>query len=283
LSEHSKIEWTQATWNPIRGCTKISPGCKHCYAETFAERFRDVTGHPYEHGFDPRLIPGKLLEPITWPTPRTVFVNSMSDLFQGPVPDEYIAAVATVMLRANWHTYQVLTKRADRLHKCLTSYLRDAALAPHIWWGVSVEDRKYGLPRIDHLRTTPARTRFLSIEPLLEDLGRLDLSGIHWVIVGGESGHGARPMRKEWVDAIKEQCEDAGVLFFFKQWGGVQKSKYGRTLNHRTFDDMPVRPTQPIPSRLERKDIKTDLEQLAVGWPTTPLVQLLPRRGTHVA
>jgi protein gp37 len=172
MSEHSKIEWTDATWNPLRGCTKISPGCKHCYAETFAERFRGVPGHPYEQGFDLRLVPEKLSEPFEWPSPRTVFVNSMSDLFQPTVPDAYIEGVVRVMVEANWHTYQVLTKRSDRLQHLLSTKLRFAADARHIWWGVSVEDRKYGLPRIAHLRATPVPVRFLSIEPLLEDLGR---------------------------------------------------------------------------------------------------------------
>lgn len=197
MSEHSKIEWTEATWNPVRGCTKVSPGCKHCYAETFAERFRGMPEHPYGDGFDPRLIPNKLLEPLRWEAARTVFVNSMSDLFQDPIPDRYVEAVTKVMLRTNWHTYQVLTKRAERLKMLLTTKLCEGAAARHIWWGVSVEDRKYGLPRIDHLREAPAYTRFLSIEPLLEDLGRIDLTGIDWVIVGGESGPGARPMRKD--------------------------------------------------------------------------------------
>jgi len=160
---------------PRAGCAKISPGCKHCYAETFAERFRHVRGHPYEHGFDPRLVSDKLLEPLLWAALKTVFVNSMSDLFQDAVPDKYILAVATVMLRASWHTYQVLTKRSDRLEQLLKTKLRDAAIARHIWWGVSVEDKKYGVPRIDHLRLSLATVRFLSIEPLLEDLGTMAL------------------------------------------------------------------------------------------------------------
>jgi protein gp37 len=223
MGEHSKIEWTETTWNPVRGCTKISPGCKHCYAETFAERFRDVAGHPYEHGFDPRLIPSKLLEPFRWSAAHTVFVNSMSDLFQDPVPEAYIEAVASVMLAANWHTYQVLTKRAERMAELLAGRLRAAAAAPHIWWGVSVENRRHGIPRIDHLRRAPARTRFLSIEPLLEDLGQIDLTGIHWVIVGGESGPGARPMHNKWVESIRAQCAAAGLPFFFKQWGGSRR------------------------------------------------------------
>lgn len=272
MSIQSKIEWTQATWNPVRGCTKISPGCKHCYAETFAERFRNVPGHPYEHGFDPRLIPDKLLEPIRWPAPKTIFVNSMSDLFQDGVPNEYITAVATVMLHANWHTYQVLTKRAERLRQLLSTTLRDAAHAPHIWWGVSVEDKKYGKPRIDHLRGAPAAVRFLSIEPLLEDLGPLDLTGIHWVIVGGESGPGARPMQPAWVRAIKEQCEKQGSLFFFKQWGGVQKSKRGRRLDGRTYDDMPAQLDIPPPDAVLRNQLLNKLAPIGQRWDATPLV-----------
>jgi len=278
MSEHSKIEWTEATWNPVRGCLKVSPGCKHCYAETFAERFRGVPGHPYGHGFDPRLVPGKLLEPLSWSSSRTVFVNSMSDLFQDAVPDEYIVAVAEVMLRAPWHTYQVLTKRSARLERLLGSKLRSAAAAPHIWWGVSVEDRRYGIPRIDHLRNAPARTRFLSIEPLLEDLGNLDVRGIDWVIVGGESGAGARPMEVEWVEAIRRSCRIARTRFFFKQWGGVQKGKRGRILNGRTYDEMPPRSTSRIPSRAERFDLVRANARLAYGWPSTPLVDLQPRR-----
>ena len=239
MSDKSKIEWTDATWNPVRGCTKISPGCKHCYAETFAERFRGVKGHPYERGFDLRLVPAKLEEPLRWKTPRMIFVNSMSDLFHERVPDEYIEKVASVMTKARWHTYQVLTKRSSRMRDLLQSRLRFAARLSHIWWGVSVEDKQYGLPRIEHLRSAPVSVRFLSIEPLLEDVGILDLSGIHWVIVGGESGRGARPMREEWVVSLREQCERTGVAFFFKQWGGIHKSKAGRLLEGRTYDEMP--------------------------------------------
>jgi protein gp37 len=239
MSSSSTIEWTDATWNPVRGCTKISPGCKHCYAETFAERFRGVPGHPYEQGFDLRLVPEKLAEPLKWGTPKTVFVNSMSDLFHVDVPDEYIERVARIMQLANWHVFQVLTKRAERMAELLRTKLRFASRLPHIWWGVSVENRKHGLPRVDQLRSAPAVTRFLSVEPLLEDLGHLNLKGIHWVIVGGESGHGARPMRSEWVTGIRDQCERAGVKFFFKQWGGVQKSRTGRLLDGRTYDELP--------------------------------------------
>ena len=274
MSEHSKIEWTEATWNPVRGCLKISPGCKHCYAETFAERFRGVHGHPYEHGFDPRLVPEKLLEPLLWPSPKMVFVNSMSDLFQDSVPDGYIFAVAEVMLRTPWHTYQVLTKRSTRLRALLHGELRDAAEVPHIWWGVSVEDRKHGLPRIDYLRSTRARTRFLSIEPLLENLGKPDLRGIDWVIVGGESGAGARPMEQQWVDNIRQSCRIAHAQFFFKQWGGVQKGKHGRILDGRTYDEMPAPSRGQIPSRQDRLDLRRAMAPLSDPWPNTPLVQL---------
>jgi len=239
MSLDSTIEWTNATWNPVRGCTKISPGCKHCYAETFAERFRGVKGHPYEQGFDLRLVPEKLTEPLRWRVPKMIFVNSMSDLFHEAVPHDYIVEVAKVMISARWHTYQVLTKRPGRMRELLNSTLEFAARQPHIWWGVSVEDRKYGLPRIDELRASNVRIRFLSVEPLLEDLGRLDLDGIHWVIVGGESGPGARPMMKEWVLSLRNQCQRAAVPFFFKQWGGVRKSRSGRMLDGQTYDEFP--------------------------------------------
>jgi protein gp37 len=230
MAATSSIEWTDATWNPVRGCIKISPGCKHCYAETFVERFRGVPGHPYEQGFDLKLVPHMLSEPLRWATPKTIFVNSMSDLFQKDIPHGFIEQVGRVMQMANWHTYQVLTKRAEHMRDMLNGALASAADLDHVWWGVSVEDRKYGLPRIDALREAPAALRFLSIEPLLEDLGEIDLRGIHWVIVGGESGLGARPMKEEWVTSIRKQCEAAGVPFFFKQWGGVRKSEAGRML-----------------------------------------------------
>jgi protein gp37 len=239
MSDHSSIEWTDATWNPVRGCTKISAGCAHCYAETFAERFRGVPGHPYESGFDVRLVPDKLTQPLQWRRSRMVFVNSMSDLFHEAVPDEYIGKVVQVMRLASWHTYQVLTKRSLRMKTLLRSKLKFAAAEPHIWWGVSVENKKQGLPRIEHLRTAPATVRFLSVEPLLESLGKFDLSGIHWVIVGGESGPGARPMRESWVLEIRDQCRQAEVPFFFKQWGGRQKSRAGRELEGRTYDELP--------------------------------------------
>src|SRR3954464_7746294 len=238
MSEHSKIEWTDATWNPLRGCTKISPGCKHCYAATFAERFRGVKGHPYEQGFDLRLVPEKLSEPFLWTARRRVFVNSMSDLFHADVPDDYIVRVARVMAAADWHTYQVLTKRSERMAELLRTKLRFAAELPHVWWGVSVENRRHGLPRIDHLRAAPATVRFLSVEPLLEDLGAIDLTGIHWVIVGGESGPGARPMAADWARKLRDKCAANGVRFFFKQHGVRNKKAAGRVLDGRTHDDM---------------------------------------------
>jgi protein gp37 len=276
MSDHSKIEWTDATWNPLRGCTKISPGCKHCYAETFAERFRGVPGHPYEQGFDLRLIPEKLSEPFQWSAPRTVFVNSMSDLFHTSVPDEYIEDVARVMVEANWHTYQVLTKRSDRLKHLLSTRLQFATNAPHIWWGVSVEDKKYGLPRVEDLRQTPAVIRFLSIEPLLEDIGEFELTRINWLIVGGESGRGARPMEKEWVERLQALCQKSGVAFFFKQWGGVQKSKTGRMLNGRTYDEMPERKTTRVPPKQLRLHAAATIQERATHWIASKLVRLQP-------
>jgi protein gp37 len=269
----TSIEWTRAedgtagmTWNPVRGCTKISPGCTHCYAETFAERFRGVAGHPYEQGFDLRLVPEKLAEPLHWQKPKMVFVNSMSDLFHKDVPDDYVCAVVRVMRLARWHTYQVLTKRSERLRDLLQTLLVEAAGERHIWWGVSVENRRHGLPRIDHLRAAPAAVRFLSIEPLLEDLGEINLEGIHWVIVGGESGAGARPMEKEWVLSIRDQCQRAKVAFFFKQWGGVRKSKAGRKLDGANYDEMPARLELPVLGIRGRREATADVEAL---WPAS--------------
>jgi protein gp37 len=277
MSARSPIEWTGSTWNPLRGCVEISPGCKRCYARVLAERFRGVPGNAYEQGFEPRLVPDSLVVPAQWQKPRLIFVNSMSDLFLELASDRYIAAVADVMLGANWHTYQVLTKRAGRMSKLLASSLQTAAQASHIWWGVSVEDRKYGLPRIKELQESPARIRFLSIEPLLEDLGEVPLDGIDWVIVGGESGRGARPMKPDWVRSIRGQCEARGVPFFFKQWGGVQKKKAGRTLDGRTYDDMPAITIAPVPSNAVRAALVTKYRAAALEF--SALLQLGPRRG----
>jgi protein gp37 len=272
MSANSKIEWTDATWNPVRGCTKISPGCAHCYAETFAERFRGVPGHPYEQGFDLRLVPEKLTDPILWSKQRMVFVNSMSDLFHKDVPDEYIELVVRVMATADWHVYQVLTKRSERLRDLLQTKLRFAAELPHIWWGVSVENKRHGVPRIAHLREATAEMAFLSVEPLLEDLGEVDFAGINWVIVGGESGAGAHPMRKTWVVNVRRQCRKAKVPFFFKQWGGVRKSQNGRELDGRTYDEFPDFQRNDVPDAATRKTLAAQFEDV---WPIPPA---LPNR-----
>ncbi len=253
MSNQSKIEWTDATWNPVRGCSKVSPGCAHCYAKTFSERFRGIPGHPFEQGFDLRLVPEKLSDPIGWSSPKRIFVNSMSDLFHERVPDNFIMDVARVMRLADWHTYQVLTKRPDRMRQLLRSKLKIVSSLSHIWWGVSVENRQHGLPRIDVLRRTPAAVRFLSVEPLLEDLGPINLAGIDWVIVGGESGPKARPMDREWVLSIRDQCLAAGIPFFFKQWGGVRKSEFGRELDGRHWDDTPPIATNVVPPLSARR------------------------------
>lgn len=232
----SRIEWTQTTWNPVTGCTKISPGCKFCYAERFAERFRGVSGHPYEQGFDLKLHPGRLDQPLSWRKPRVVFVNSMSDLFHEGIPADFIRRVFQVMRQARHHTFQVLTKRPENLSRFVQDHLDE--IPENVWLGVSVETQHYAW-RIDYLRQVPSRVRFLSCEPLLGPVS-LDLSGIHWVIVGGESGPGARPMRVEWARHILRQCKKQNVPFFFKQWGGVHKGRTGRVLDGKTWDEMPV-------------------------------------------
>ena len=234
MAMNSPIEWTDATWNPVTGCDKISPGCKHCYAERMANRLQAARNPNYKNGFELTLQPQMLTRPLEWKKPRNIFVNSMSDLFHDDVPLEYIRQVFAVMNEAGWHQYQVLTKRAERVHE-LSPHLE---WAPHIWMGVSVESAKY-LDRIDHLRATGAHVKFLSLEPLLGPLHRMNLRGIDWAIVGGESGPGARPVDPAWVTDIRDQCVEAGVAFFFKQWGGVQKKKTGRELEGRTWDQKP--------------------------------------------
>lgn len=234
MSDGSTIEWTDATWNPVRGCTKISPGCKHCYAERFAERFRGVANHPFEQGFDLRLIPEKLDLPLTWRAGRRIFVNSMSDLFHEAVPEAYVMRVFDVMRQTPQHTFQVLTKRADRMARLAPSL----DIPGNVWMGASVENAEYA-SRIEDLRKVEARVRFLSIEPLLGPIPNLSLCGIHWVIAGGESGPRARPMHPDWVRAIRDKCVAAEVPFFFKQWGGVRKHVTGRVLDGRTWDEMP--------------------------------------------
>lgn len=242
MTTTSRIEWTEQTWNPTVGCTKISPGCKHCYAETMARRLQAMGAPGYENGFALTLLPERLGDPLKRKKPTVYFVNSMSDLFHDRVPDHYIEQVVAVMAETPQHTYQVLTKRAARMAR----FFRSRPVPQNVWLGVSVEDRRYGVPRIDHLRQVDAQIRFLSVEPLLRDVGALDLTGIHWVIVGGESGHKARPMKPEWVESVRVQCEDQGASFFFKQWGGWgadgqrrSKGANGRVLNGRTWDDMP--------------------------------------------
>lgn len=234
MSDRSSIEWTHATWNPVRGCTKISPGCKHCYAETLSERFRGVAGHPFEHGFDLRLVPSALELPLRWKGGRLIFVNSMSDLFHEMVPDAYVERVFGVMEAAEQHQFQLLTKRPDRMAK----FASGRKIPANVWMGTSIENADYAW-RADALRRVPAKVRFLSIEPLLGPIAALDLTGIHWVIVGGESGNGARPMEAKWVRAIRAQCRRAKVPFFFKQWGGTRKALTGRDLDGRTWDQMP--------------------------------------------
>lgn len=235
MADNSHIEWTDATWNPVTGCTKISPGCKYCYAERLSKRLKAMGQANYRNGFKLTLQPQMLELPLRWKSPKRIFVNSMSDLFHQDVPTDYIKRVFDVMGRAHWHQYQVLTKRSDRVFELS----RELDWAAQIWMGVSVETDKYTY-RIDDLRKTAAHVKFLSLEPLLGPLRKLNLRGIDWAIVGGESGPGARPIDPEWVTEIRDQCLTAGVPFFFKQWGGVQKSKTGRRLEGRTWDEMPL-------------------------------------------
>ena len=244
MADASSIEWTEATWNPVTGCTKISPGCKHCYAERMAKRLQAMAQPRYQNGFRVTLQPDVLGEPLQWKRPRMIFVNSMSDLFHEQVPMEYIQQVFAVMRDARWHTFQILTKRGDRLHVDAEKL----EWPPNVWMGVSVESSEY-LHRIEQLQTVPAAIRFLSIEPLLGPIPNLILTNIEWVIVGGESGPGARPMEASWVRAIRDRCSEEKVPFFFKQWGGVWKSRQGRILDGRTWDDMPrrIRPAMRRP------------------------------------
>ena len=238
MADKSSIEWTDATWNPVTGCTKISAGCDNCYAARFSERFRGVPGHPFETGFDLTLRPSRLTQPLTWKRPRMIFVNSMSDLFHKEIPREHIAAVFDTMERADWHVYQVLTKRSSLLQRFMNDRYRTRKAPVHMWFGVSVENAM-GNSRIAHLQNTNASVRFLSIEPLIEPVGKLDLAGIDWVIVGGESGPHSRPMDPEWVIDIRNQCVAAKVAFFFKQWGGRSPKTGGRLLEGREWNQFP--------------------------------------------
>ena len=237
----SKIEWTDATWNPVTGCTKITRGCDNCYAERFAERFRGTPGHPYEPGFDLTLRPERLTQPLSWKRPRMIFVNSMSDLFHKDIPTDFIDKVFETMETADWHVFQVLTKRSPLMRDYLRRRYGSRHAPRHIWCGVSVEDDK-ATARIRHLQDAPLSTRFLSIEPLLGPVGGIDIEGISWVIVGGESGPNARPMKREWAIEVRDLCQRKRIPFFFKQWGGVFKKRTGRILDGRTWDEMP----QPV-------------------------------------
>lgn len=239
MGQKSTIEWTESTWNPVTGCTKISPGCKNCYAERMAHRLQAMRNKNYANGFALTLQPHMLEKPLSWKRPQFIFVNSMSDLFHEDVPLDYIRQVFDVMDRAHWHQFQVLTKRAD----VVESYSSLIDWPPNVWMGVSVESAAYTF-RIDHLRRTGARIKYLSLEPLLGPLPDLDLIGIDWVIVGGESGPGCRPILEDWVLDIRDQCRVQNVPFFFKQWGGVNKKKSGRLLEERTWDEMPDQSTK---------------------------------------
>lgn len=259
----SNIEWTDSTWNPITGCTKISPGCKHCYAETFAERFRGVPGHPFEQGFDLRLWPERLDLPLKWKQPRIIFVNSMSDLFHERVSADFIFKVFETMQAAHWHKFQILTKRSERLRRLA----RTLPWPTNVWMGVSVESPTYTF-RIDDLRDVPSAVRFLSIEPLLAEIPGLDLDGIDWVIVGGESGPKCRPMDAEWVRRIRRECKSQKVPFFFKQWGGTRKKLRGRMLDGRTWDEMPVAKMRVRPLSFSQSISSLQQRQSASAIPT---------------
>jgi protein gp37 len=239
MANATSIEWTDATWNPVTGCTKISAGCDHCYAERFSERFRGVRGHPFESGFDLTFRRERLEQPLQWRRPRMIFVNSMSDLFHKQVPREFIERVFTTMERADWHTYQVLTKRSSLMRDFLKHRYGDSRGPAHIWCGVSIEDGAR-VSRLRHLQQAPAGVRFLSVEPLIGPVGHLDLFGIDWVIVGGESGPGARRMDPEWVRDVRDQCAASGVAFFFKQWGGLRPKSGGRELDGRQWSEFPA-------------------------------------------
>jgi protein gp37 len=238
MADATQIEWTDSTWNPITGCSKITAGCDFCYAERFSERFRGVEGHPFESGFDLMLRPSRLTQPFQWRQPRRIFVNSMSDLFHKEVPFSFIDAIFDTMEKADWHTYQVLTKRSSVLVRYLRQRYDDKLAPPHIWLGVSVENEDNTV-RLKHLKTAQASVKFVSFEPLLGPIGRMDLEGIDWAIVGGESGPRARPMAEEWALDIRDKCKRDGVAFFFKQWGGIRPKSGGRKLNGREWSEYP--------------------------------------------
>ena len=234
MSDRSSIEWTEATWNPVTGCSRVSAGCLHCYAETFAERWRGIPGHPYEQGFDLKLWPDRLEQPLKWKRPRTIFVNSMSDLFHEKIPVDYLHRVFEVMQEADWHVFQILTKRHERLSQLAA----ELPWPPNVWMGVTIEDERF-VNRADHLREVPAAVRFISAEPLLGPLNGLRLEGIDWLIAGGESGPRHRPVEESWLLELRDRCLHDEVAFFFKQWGGHRPKSGGRELDGRTWDDMP--------------------------------------------
>jgi protein gp37 len=238
MAESTQIEWTDATWNPVTGCSKVTPGCDHCYAERFSERFRGVEGHPFENGFDLTMRPARLKQPLQWRQPRRIFVNSMSDLFHKEVPTAFIDSVFDTMEKANWHTYQVLTKRSSLLVRYLCRRYGGLNAPQHIWLGVSIEDER-NATRLQHLKAARASVKFVSFEPLLASVGAIDLKGIDWAIVGGESGPGARHMAEKWALEIRDQCQRDRVAFFFKQWGGLRPKSGGRLLAGREWNEYP--------------------------------------------
>ncbi len=261
MAQATQIEWTDATWNPVTGCTKISRGCDFCYAERFAERFRGVPGHPFERGFDLTLRPERLEQPLRWRRPHRIFVNSMSDLFHKAIPRDFIDSVFDTMESANWHTYQVLTKRSSLMAKYLRARYGEHVAPAHIWLGVSVEDATNAV-RIKHLQASPASVKFVSFEPLLGSVGEIDLTGIHWAIVGGESGPHARPMKEEWALQLHDQCRTAKVAFFFKQWGGLRPKAGGRVLRGREWNQYPRIPKH---NSAGVRHAKTDLNGVRPG------------------
>jgi protein gp37 len=245
MANATEIEWTDATWNPITGCSKITRGCDFCYAERFSERFRGVPGHPFENGFDLTLRPERLQQPLQWRKRKRVFVNSMSDLFHKEVPRAFIDLVFDTMEQADWHTFQVLTKRSSLMVKYLRARYGTRLAPPHIWLGVSIEDKQNAV-RLKHLQTAQASVRFVSFEPLLGPVGKVDLSRIDWAIVGGESGPNCRPMAEEWAIEIRDQCQAFEVAFFFKQWGGIRPKSGGRLLRGREWNQYPLTPKTPM-------------------------------------
>jgi protein gp37 len=239
MAQATEIEWTDATWNPVTGCTKIGAGCDNCYAARFAERWRGIPSHPYEQGFDLRLWPNRVDQPIQWRKPRLIFVNSMSDLFHKNVPRAFIDTIFDTMEQADQHIYQVLTKRSSLMSRYVNQRYRDNLAPSHIWLGVSIEDSAH-VGRLNHLKRANAAIRFISFEPLLGPIGKLDLNGVAWAIVGGESGPNARAMNPDWARELRDQCNDQGVAFFFKQWGGPRPKSGGRLLDGEIWDGFPI-------------------------------------------